>query len=46
MNHIILQQDYRNNFFNDLLDEKLPIMFILGIFFLTIAEYEASKQLL
>ena len=46
MNHIIFQQGCRNNFFNDLLDERLPKMFILGIFLLTIAEYEASEQLL
>ena len=32
--------------FNDILDEKWPIMLILGILYLTIAGYESRKGLL
>ena len=40
-NNILLE-----NFLNVSLDEKWPLMFILSIFFLTIAGYEMSKVLL
>ena len=49
MSHIITLLSNKillKNFLNDSLDEKWPIILILGIFFLTIVEYEPSKRLL